>query len=427
MNKPVVICVDDEPTVLESLKIELKQVLGNDCLIETAEGGDEALELFKELQSEDFEVAVVLADYIMPGLRGDELMQQIYTMSPQTLNIMISGQADLEAVANSIRYARLYRYIAKPWNPRDLKATVLEAIQSYLQDRKLESQTAKLHELYEQVLDLNSSLEKQVQERTAELQWAVAELKRLGTLKDEFLNTVSHELRSPVSNVRMAVEMLEASLQDMDLLGGLPDTFPRYLQILREECDRQFSLVNDLLDLARLDANSEPLTLQPLDIKIWLPYVTNVFSERAVTQQQQFRVDVPDELPTLLTDVVELERILQELLHNACKYTPSGEQILVSVQFDEVLQSGELQPLFLITIRNSGVEIPSNERDRIFEQFYRIAELDTRGQGGTGLGLALVKRRVERLRGTVSVTSEAGWTTFTIRLPQQSQPQQSKS
>lgn len=153
MKKPVIICIDDEQAVLESLKVELKKALGDKYLIETAEGGEDALELFSELLEDEYEVALVLSDYIMPDIKGDELLKRFHQISPRTLKIMLTGQADLEAVSNAIRYAKLYRYLPKPWQAEDLKLTVVEAIHSYLQDKKLEEQNAKL-------LDMNINLER---------------------------------------------------------------------------------------------------------------------------------------------------------------------------------------------------------------------------------------------------------------------------
>ncbi len=147
MSKPVIICVDDEPAVLDSLKIELKKALADECIIETAEGGEDALELVAELQEDKYEVALVLSDYIMPDIKGDELLGRIHKMSPQTLKIMLTGQADLEAVGNAIKHAKLYRYIAKPWQDEDLKLTVVEAVHSYLQDKKLTEQNLKLQRI----------------------------------------------------------------------------------------------------------------------------------------------------------------------------------------------------------------------------------------------------------------------------------------
>jgi PAS domain S-box-containing protein len=159
MYKPVIICVDDEPIVLESLRIVLKQVLGNHCLIETAAGGQEALELMDELHKRDYEVALVLADYIMPGLKGDELLKQVHLRSPKTLTVMLSGQADLDGVSNAIRDAKLYRYIAKPWQFQDISLTVTEAIASYEKDQQLEAQRLKLQSANQELARLVYKLE----------------------------------------------------------------------------------------------------------------------------------------------------------------------------------------------------------------------------------------------------------------------------
>jgi PAS domain S-box-containing protein len=161
-NKPVIICVDDEPIILESLKIELKKNLGEEHLLETAEGGEDALELIEELLAEGCEIVAVISDYLMPNIKGDELLKQIHIISPKTIKIMLTGQADLEAVANTIKYAKLYRYISKPWQSEDLKLTVKEAINSYFMEKQLTEQNAQLQKL-------NQELETLVEERTAEL------------------------------------------------------------------------------------------------------------------------------------------------------------------------------------------------------------------------------------------------------------------
>ena len=161
-NKPVIICVDDEPIILESLKIELKKTLGEEHLLETAEGGEDALELIEELLAEGSEIVAVISDYLMPHIKGDELLKQIHRISPKTIKIMLTGQADLEAVANTIKYAKLYRYISKPWQSEDLKLTVKEAINSYFREKQLAVQNSQLQKL-------NQELETLVEERTAQL------------------------------------------------------------------------------------------------------------------------------------------------------------------------------------------------------------------------------------------------------------------
>jgi PAS domain S-box-containing protein len=158
MRKPVIVCIDDEPDVLNSLKIELKKVIGDQCIIETAEGGAEALELLADLQADEHEIALVLSDYIMPDIKGDILLRQIHEQSPDTLTIMLTGQADLEALSNTIKYAKLYRYIPKPWKNEDLQLTVVEAVHSYLQDQKLTIETMKRQEVNQQLKIVNQEL-----------------------------------------------------------------------------------------------------------------------------------------------------------------------------------------------------------------------------------------------------------------------------
>lgn len=137
MSHIVILCVDDEPTILDSLKIELKTAFGNQYLIETAEGAEEAIELVEELLQDRYELPLIISDYIMPNIKGDELLKRIHAMSPTTLKILLTGQADINAVGNAIKYANLYRYIAKPWNTEDLILTISEAVKSYFQEQQI--------------------------------------------------------------------------------------------------------------------------------------------------------------------------------------------------------------------------------------------------------------------------------------------------
>ena len=155
MKQQVIVCVDDDNTVLKSLKAELQEVVGNAYLIEIAEGGDEALELIEELLSDGYEVPLIISDHIMPEMKGDELLKQVHILSPKTIKIMLTGQADIEAVGNAIKNANLYRYIAKPWQQEDLSLTVKEAVNSYIQNKLLASQNAQLQQMNEELAHLN--------------------------------------------------------------------------------------------------------------------------------------------------------------------------------------------------------------------------------------------------------------------------------
>ena len=236
----------------------------------------------------------------------------------------------------------------------------------------------------------------------------VQELQRLHTLKDDFLSTVSHELRTPVTNMRMAIQMLEISLKQQPL-SKTTDKNERYLKILRDECDREANLINDLLDLQRLISGPQPLCLETIDVFAWLPELLHSFEDRAQAHQQQLSLELTPNLPLLVSDRVVLTHILAELLNNACKYTPAHGDILLQV----TAESNQME--FKIT--NTGVEITASELAHIFDKFYRIPSADPWKQGGTGLGLALVQKRVEHLGGTITVTSSSGKTQFTVIVP----------
>ena len=238
----------------------------------------------------------------------------------------------------------------------------------------------------------------------------VQALERLNWLKDEFLSTISHELRTPVANMKLAIRMLETALKPSDL----PPKTAQYLQILSSECDREIRLISDLLDLQRLDAERRSLVLETIDLAQWLPQLIEPFEIRARTRQQQIRIKLPDEpLSSIVTDLSSLDRILNELLNNACKYTPPAGEIVLQVHSS----SRNGLDCIAIIVSNSGIEIPAEEIPRIFDKFYRVSKGDPWKQGGTGLGLALVKRLIDLLEGSIQVTSTQQQTHFTIELP----------
>ncbi len=250
--------------------------------------------------------------------------------------------------------------------------------------------------------------------QTAQAQ--VKELEKLNQLKDDFLSTVSHELRTPVTNMKMAIHMLSRSLQqNQSFFADLsnPDVqnnkIARYFQILLNECERETSLINDLLDLQRVEAGVQPFLPTTIHLLDWLPQRLQPFEQRTQNRQQHFKSEISPNLPPLMCDSASLERVLTELLNNACKYTPPHETIKVTAQSQE----GNIQ----LTISNSGIEIPENELPLIFDKFYRIPKADRWQQGGTGLGLALVQKLVARLGGTIQVESASGQTCFTVALP----------
>ncbi|MGI0485751.1 GAF domain-containing protein [Pantanalinema rosaneae CENA516] len=262
------------------------------------------------------------------------------------------------------------------------------------------------------------------------VQVQVHELERLNQLKDDFLSTISHELRSPMATIRMAAKMLKTVLgvgkfdtqldspKDIVLNWFSFSKAMHYLQILNNECQREISLINNLLDFVQFEAEEPSSILTDVLLQESLPQIIEPFKERLQQQQQQIQINIPPDLPPLRTDMALLNRVLTELIQNACKYTPAGETIeIAAVETNSGrLEPSPRSPTMLLTVSNSGVEISERDRAHIFDKFYRIPNSDPWKYGGTGLGLALVKRLVEHIGGAIEVASGHHRVCFTVTL-----------
>lgn len=245
-------------------------------------------------------------------------------------------------------------------------------------------------------------------------QQQVHELEELHLLKDTFLSTVSHELRTPLSNMNMAIRMLSLVINQTDQFTDAQPRLVHYLEILETQCRQEISLVNDLLDLNRLDVNAGDLELTTVDLNPWLSHIIASFEGRIRNQQQHLQINIAPNLPPLTTDASLLQRIVTELLNNACKYTPPQEAIAITAtKLDQSLH---------LSISNSGVDLPPHALGRLFETFYRVPSHDPWKHGGTGLGLALVKKQVAKLGGAIVVTNVQGWITFTLEVSWETHP-----
>lgn len=171
-NNRAILCIDDDETVLVTLRSFLRQSLEKGSTVEVAESGEEALEILEELEEEGVELEAVISDYIMPGMKGDEVLEKIHQRLPKTVKIMLTGQSDLAGVTNAINRANLYRFLEKPWQNEDLLLTVQSAIKSYRQGTELEKSNSRLKEL-------NENLEQLVRARTDELERKSGQIRQL--------------------------------------------------------------------------------------------------------------------------------------------------------------------------------------------------------------------------------------------------------
>jgi PAS domain S-box-containing protein len=241
------------------------------------------------------------------------------------------------------------------------------------------------------------------------IQQDVTEAKRLDLLKEDFLSTVSHELRSPLTNIRMALEMLRCSAKSEPLTPKQLN----YLDLMEQECNREIHLITDILTIQKISAGEYTPELKPIQISLWLKDLLAGFQLRAQQQQLRFQVTLEADLCNFWGDRYCLDRIMSELLNNACKYTtPLGRiELRISAETGSEGLSG-----IQFYLGNTGM-IPQEKLPLIFDRFYRVEKMDRWGQRGTGLGLYLVKQLVQILKGEITVQSQAGCVWFRIWLP----------
>jgi len=146
MPKPSILCVDDEVTLLESLREQMKRVFSAEYNVEIAESAEMGMEILEEFIEDGIEVPLIISDQIMPGMKGDEFLIKIHQKLPTTLKILLTGQANAEAVGNIVNKAKLYRYIAKPWDTQDLILTVTQAVKSFFNELELNQKSMLIYQ-----------------------------------------------------------------------------------------------------------------------------------------------------------------------------------------------------------------------------------------------------------------------------------------
>ncbi|RKZ53762.1 MAG: hypothetical protein DRR16_13935 [Candidatus Parabeggiatoa sp. nov. 3] len=380
MKKPVILCVDDEPMLLVSLKQQLKHQFGNDYQIETAEDGKEALEIIEDLLEEGIDLPVVISDQLMQGMKGDELLTQIHALVPKTLKILLTGQAEADAIGKAVNSANLYRYIAKPWEPTDLNLTVMEAIRRYFQEKEL--------------TQFYASLEKKVTDRTQELQQ-----------KNQFLSIAVHDLKNPLSAIRGYAEMIQSDLDDMPKAEIL-EVVDRIVLSSRQ----MFELISSLLEVNEIESGKMNLSLEVMDIVHILQWLNDHYHERAKAKHIDLQFHSQAEQYYVMANENTTRQVFDNLISNAVKYSPYDKCVCVRICQDKNVVRCEIQ--------DEGPGLSDEDQEKLFGQFSRLTPKPTGGEHSTGLGLFIVKKLLDSMQGNVWCESTLGkGTTFIVELP----------
>lgn len=265
--------------------------------------------------------------------------------------------------------------------------------------------------LYEALKRLNSELEQRIREATADLaeqnarlQWQSQEVERANKLKSEFLASMSHELRTPIN----ALIGYSALLLD-GVLGEVNTKQSDALARGRAAAEHLLALINDILDLAKIEAGKMPLHLEDISMRDIILEVTQQIEPIVRKKQLEFAIHVAEDCPPIYTDRTKVKQVLLNLLSNAAKFTNRGQ-----VSVEARCAAGGVR----IDVIDTGIGIRSNDLQAIWEDFRQVDQSRTREFGGTGLGLSITRKLLERLGGSVAVQSTYGeGSTFSVYLP----------
>ncbi len=381
MNQHKVLIVDDNPQniqVLGSMLKEAKYQIG------FANNGKQALEILN--QSNDFDI--VLLDIDMPILDGYQtcsIMRSTEKLKDIPV-IFLTAFAEEENIIRGFD-SGAQDYVLKPFNSRELLARVDTHIQ-------LKNKTAQLKQM-------NQLLEKKVEERTRELKAALEKAEEMNKLKSNFLANMSHELRTPLIGILGFSEILKQDLKDSELIEMAENI---YLSGIRLS-----ETLNLILDLSKLESEKSELIFETVDLIKETTDILNLFSKTAEKQGLHLKSLFSHHSILIKMDGRAYRTILNNLINNALKFTTAGG-ILVDVSLKEKFVE--------IQVKDTGIGIPHECLKIIFDEFRQVSEGLGRNFEGTGLGLNITKKLVDKFGGEISVESELGkGSTFIVKLP----------
>jgi len=359
-----ILAVDDEIDALEMFEDSFRRDYNVFC----AHSGNQAIQILK-----DHDIQLVFSDQRMPGISGIELLEKVKNEKPDAVRILTTGVTDLQTAIDSINRGNIHRYIPKPWNEDELRTVVADQ----LRIRALDEENKRLQEDY-------------------------AREKLRAGVKEEILQTVSHEFRTPLTTIIGYMELLEDGH-----FGSLGEEQQTIIDVVFQSGLYLRQILENILLLSKIKTESVPLQLEDINVNDVLEDVVTSLQVMAAKKNLRLTLEKTD-LPTILADRSKLKEVFFNLIHNGLKFTAAGlVTITTHTDGDDIV----------VQVTDTGSGISDEEQKQIFNKFKQTGDFEE-SLKGLGLGLSIADGLVKLHQGTISVTSTPGQgSSFSVRLP----------
>ncbi|MBS3906826.1 MAG: response regulator [Syntrophaceae bacterium] len=375
-----VLVVDDERDIRDFLFKALTRIAG--FHVELAENGQEAL---KKMEKEKFDL--VLTDLKMPSVDGLQLITEISRSKPEILTVLMTGHGSIDSAIEAMKNGAS-DYLTKPLN---LDETILR-LKKVLEEKQR----------FVRLKDYADQLEK-----------ANQELKNIDAMKSEFVSVASHELRTPLAAIKNSIQLILSGKT-----GEINENQTKFLSMAERNINRLTNILNNLLNLSKIESGKVELKFEDVALKSLIELTASSLRPQADGKSIAIEVEVPEDLPAAFADKDKIEQVLVNLIGNAIKFTPERGKIFVMAKaYFEERERGTVNKI-AVSVKDTGIGIPVEHLNSVFEKFHQVEDSLHRSTGGTGLGLAITKGLVEAHQGKIWVESEVGkGSVFTFTLP----------
>jgi signal transduction histidine kinase len=381
--KDAILYIDDETYNLQGFEFIMKK----DYDLHVASSADEGLRMLRIKP-----IKVVITDHRMPDMSGIDLLKILLVEFPEVIRIIVTAYSDTETILQAINQGKVYHFITKPWNNNELKVVIQRAVETY----NLRKDNVKLIEHLQKV--------------NLDLQLAKEKAEESDKLKTSFISNMSHEIRTPLNAIIGFTNLIISDTIDKKIR----ETF---VNIIETNCAELLNIIEDILDTSKIEAgylslNESEFDLNKLMCDLYIQFQQNELLKDKTIKFEYNYPKVSDKLQ-IYSDQLRIKQMLSNLISNALKFTDEG-----TVEFGyEITQEVSCKYVELY-VRDTGIGIPRDKFDYIFERFRKIENEKNRLFRGNGLGLFITRKLVELMGGNIKVNSEVNQgSEFRVKIP----------